>query len=259
MIKRVNSTGRRRVPQDCVSIEVFDGDPRTFNAQFDFTNTDLPAEAEVVLEAVCAGSSMIPRFQWGTIGNLVPAANRQLRGLFGENIYFTVKVIDRTERFGRILGLAEGIRPIRGGKSTATGRRGILPIESCDIGSEPWRLEFRSEDVLLFVNSRIPGLKERIRYDAAVYSLIYPAVIRQILARLLKFEDVDEDAPEAWAAHWGQFAKRLHPDHAPPPFRADEAEQDEWIDAIAEAFCQHHELLDRFNRAAPTATFEDSP
>ena len=32
MIKRVNFTGRRRIPRDRVQIEVFDGQPRSFNA-----------------------------------------------------------------------------------------------------------------------------------------------------------------------------------------------------------------------------------
>ena len=78
MIKRVNSTGRRRIPRERVSIEVFDGDPRTFDAVIDLADFEAPADAQVVLEAACAGSNTIPRFNWGTVGKLVPDTNRQL-------------------------------------------------------------------------------------------------------------------------------------------------------------------------------------
>ena len=35
MIKRVNFTGRRRIPRDRIDIEVHDGQPRTFDAKID--------------------------------------------------------------------------------------------------------------------------------------------------------------------------------------------------------------------------------
>ena len=57
MIKRVNSTGRRRIARDHVTIEVFDDNPRSFNALIDLAGFDAPHDAAVVLEAMCAGSS----------------------------------------------------------------------------------------------------------------------------------------------------------------------------------------------------------
>jgi len=258
MIKRVNSTGRKRIPRERIMIEVFDGDPRTFEATIDLSDFEAPKNAHVVLEATCAGSNTIPRFDWGTVGDLQPAANRQLTGLSGRNVFFSLKIIDRTERAGRILGLAEVIRPIKGGEKTATGRRGILPVESTDLGHEPWRLDFRSEDVYLLVNEKIPDLKDRVRADALVYSLIYPPVIRQILARAMD-EPVDEDdGNDDWATLWLKFGCTLHSEKSKAPINGTEEDREEWISDVVDAFCRDHDLAGKLLRHAQSNVREEA-
>src|SRR5262245_5605835 len=115
MIKRVNFTGRRRIPRDRVDIVVYDGQPRTFDAAIDLDGFSFLQHAAVYLEATCAGSTVIKRFSFGEVGDIKPPRNRALVDLDGENVFYTLKVIDRTERFGRILGIAEHIRPQRAG------------------------------------------------------------------------------------------------------------------------------------------------
>lgn len=255
MIKRVNSTGRRRIARDRVTIEVFDDNPRSFNALIDLAGFDAPQDAAVVLEATCAGSSTISRFEWGTVGALAPPEQRVLRDLHGENVFFSLKVIDRSEKFGRLLGLAENIRPLKGGAKTATGRKGILPVEKADLGDDLWRLEFRTEDVFLLVNERIPDLADRVKFDAAVYSLIYPSVIREVLARAFDEQrDWDED-DERWPTLWLRFAHRLHPEQEPPP-EDDDAKQ-EWIADVVSAFCREHSLREKFCQAAGGQAWEE--
>ena len=258
MIKRVNSTGRKRVPRERIMIEVFDGDPRTFEATIDLSDFDAPKDAQVVLEATCAGSNTIPRFDWGTVGKLQPAANRQLTGLSGRNVFFSLKIIDRTEQAGRILGLAEVIRPIKGGEKTATGRRGILPVESTDLGYEPWCLDFRSEDVYLLVNERIPDLKDRVRVDPQVYSLIYPPVIRQILARAMEEPVDDDDSADHWATLWLQFGFTLHSEKMKAPVDGTDEEREEWIDEVVDAFCRDHDLVGKFASNSANSSWEDA-
>ena len=258
MIKRVNSTGRKRVPRERIMIEVFDGDPRTFEATIDLSDFDARKDAQVVLEATCAGSNTIPRFDWGTVGNLQPAANRQLTGLSGRNVFFSLKIIDRTEQAGRILGLAEVIRPIKGGEKTATGRRGILPVESTDLGYEPWCLDFRSEDVYLLVNERIPDLKDRVRVDPQVYSLIYPPVIRQILARAMEEPVDDDDSADHWATLWLQFGFTLHSEKLKAPVDGTDEEREEWIDEVVNAFCRDHDLVGKFANNSANSSWEDA-
>ncbi len=260
MIKRVNSTGRRRIPQQNIQIEVADGDPRTFTAVIDLADFAAPAEAEVVLEAACAGSSTIPRFQWGTVGNLKEPDDRLLRGLAGEHVFFTLKVIDKTDKFGRILGVAENIRPLKGGKKTATGRKGILPIAlSDDLGDELWQVQFsNSTDVFLMINSKVPQLKDQLRSDPFVYSLVYPSVIRQILEKAMS-DPPDDDAPEAWQTLWLNFAVQLHPERTAVPLGDGSDEQESWIDEVVNQFCRQHELLDKFKKRANESGWEDAP
>jgi hypothetical protein len=252
VIKRVNSTGRRRISWGQVSIEVFDGTPRTFDAVIDLKDFDVPTDAEVVLEATCAGSNTILRFEWGTVGEMKPPQNRELTDLRGENVFFSLKVIDRTERFGRILGLAENIRPLKGGAKTATGRRGILPVEKAELGDELWRLDFQSHDVFLLVNERIPELADRVRFDASVFSLIYPSIVREILTRALDEDQPDDegDCTDRWPNLWVSFARRLHPERSAPPGPDESEERQEWIAEVVAAFCRDHSLRERFQQSA---------
>jgi hypothetical protein len=261
VIKRVNSTGRRRISSDRIAIEVHEGQaPRTFDATIDLRDFEAPQEADVVLEATCAGSNTIRRYSWGTVGQLAAPDDRTLRDLHGENIFFSLKVIDRSERFGRILGLAENIRPLRAGSKTSTGRRGILPVEKADLGDELWRLDFRSEDVFLLVNQKIPGLSERVRFDASIYTLIYPAIIREILQRALDEQTDDEEDSERWPVLWLKYGRRLHPEGLQPPESEDEDEREEWIAEVVSAFCHEHSLREKFMQAAgSTAAWEEMP
>lgn len=261
MIKRVNSTGRRRIGSDHVSIEVHDGtETRTFDATIDLQDFEAPEGAEVVLEATCAGSNTIRRFSWGTVGQLIPPDDRALRDLHGANVFFSLKVIDRTEQFGRILGLAENIRPLKAGPRTASGRRGILPVENADLGDELWQLDFRKEDVFLLVNQRIKGLFERVRSDAIVFTLIYPAIIREVLQKALEEPFDDEEDSDRWPVLWLKFAKRLHPEGVIPSEADDDDARDEWVSEVVSAFCREHALRDKFIQAAGSGeAWEDTP
>lgn len=255
MIKRVNFTGRRRVPRDRVFVEVHDGQPRTFDATINLGGIDLLPSAAVVLEAMCAGNSVVSRFDFGTVESIVSPECRRLSELNGEHVFFNLKVIDRSERFGRIVGIAENVRAAKGGQQTAIGRRGILPIERVDLGPQLWRLEYREHDVFLLVNKRVPDLAVRAGSDPLFYAVVYPQIIRDILARALFFESPDLDGEDdKWPTLWTRFGVALHPLRQRPPI-ADEEENEarEWIEEVAKAFCAQHGLRDRFAQAAAAA------
>jgi hypothetical protein len=256
MIKRVNFTGRRRIAKDRVDISVYDGQPRTFDATINLDGHAFLPHAAVYLEATCAGSALIKRFSFGEVGDIKPPRNRALADLDGENVFFTLKVVDRTERFGRILGIAEHIRPQRGGKQTVVGRRGILPVEPADLGQQLWRLEYRDHDVFLLVNKNVPDITDRIR-SPLFYPLVYPEIVRQILASAIA-ENVDlEEDPERWPVSWLRFGKSLHSAQEDPP-KADDPQEDQeaWIIKVVESFCDAHALRDRYQGA--TANGGDS-
>ena len=254
MIKRVNFTGRRRILRDRADIEVYDAQPgqsRTFDAKIDLANLPLPPHAVVSLEAMCAGSNVVRRFSFGKVAKIVPPNKRCLDDLEGENVFFTLKVVDCTEQFGQILGIAEHIRPQRAGKQTAAGRGGILPVEPRDLGQQLWHLEFTDQEVYLFVNKDIPGLVDRVRSDPLFYAAVYPEVVRHVLTQAINEDvDIDED-DECWPVLWLRFGKNLHPRSETPPLNdASEEDRDEWIDDVVDAFCDTHALKDKFNAAS---------
>lgn len=52
-------------------------------------------------------------------------------------------------------------------------------------GDEPWGLEYRTADVFLLINEKLPFLRDQLRADPLVCLLIYPQVVRQILKQAL--------------------------------------------------------------------------
>lgn len=81
----------------------------------------------------------------------------ELANLQRQNVFFSLKVIDRTESIGRSFRVAENIRSIQGGEKTATGRRGILPVEKKDLGDELWRLEIEAKMCALAIGRDAVG------------------------------------------------------------------------------------------------------
>jgi hypothetical protein len=166
MIKHVNFTGRRRIPRTCIDVVVHEGSPRTFDATLNLKTTRMPPEAKVYLEAMCAGSSVVQRFSFGTVASPKTPSRRQLDEIDGERVFFALKVVDEAQWVGRILGLAEHIQPRQADRSPETGRRGILPIVPKSLGQELWKIEFEEHEVILCVSENVPNIKERIRRDA---------------------------------------------------------------------------------------------
>lgn len=140
---------------------------------------------------------------------------------------------------------------MRGGTQTATGRRGILPIERVELGQQLWRLEYREHDVFLLVNKAVPGLGERAHSDPLFYAVVYPQVVRDVLQVAIFDEaaDIDENS-ERWPNLWLRFGQSLHPLRSRPPAYTEEEDAREWIDTVVESFSASHSLKDRFAAAA---------
>jgi hypothetical protein len=247
MIKRLNFTGRRRIPRKRVDIAVHDGQPRTFDAAIHLEGFDFPRHAAVYLEATCAGSALVKRFDFGEVDDIQPPQDRTLADLEGQNVFFTLKVVDRTEQFGRILGIAERIRPQKAGKQTVAGRRGILPIEPVDLGQQLWRLDYREHDVFLLVNKNVPGLIDRVRSDPLFYAAVYPELVRQILTSAIAENVEPDEEDDRWPILWLRFGQQLHPAKEKPPKPDDpKDDRENWVEEVVEAFCEMHALKDKY-------------
>jgi hypothetical protein len=117
------------------------------------------------------------------------------------------------------------------------------------LGQRIWDLKFGEHDVFLLVNREIPGLKERARWDPMFYSLVYPAVVRQVLVRACEANCEIDEGDDRWPVLWLRFGKHLHSQRLDPPgASAVEEERDEWIDDVVSAFCEAHGMKDQFLR-----------
>lgn len=200
---RINSTGRRRILREQISVRLDDGGgskPPTFTADIQLPpDLKLDSAAKVYVEPYVKSSSM--RFDFGTVGQIVPPSNCVLSEIdAGATILFRVKVVDETEEVGRILASANGIRP----EDDADGddRRPLLPVRSVNLGEEVWQLEIdRDSGPTLVVNSRIPDLIETLKRDAILQGVIYPEVVRRMVHALFK-EGGDHDEDDGWVTDW---------------------------------------------------------
>lgn len=250
MIRRLNYTGRKKIPRKRVVIRVVDG-PRgvkLFTADYDLSGFDFPAEASVYIEAYNPASYM--RFAFGTVAAPVEPSDTRLTGVTSRPApRFRLKVVDETVRHGLLLGVADKLVPLKPDEDLEN-RQSLLPVEFCDLGDRAWRLDFGDWPVLE-LNQRIEGIGEAARAGGSFLGLVYPEVIRALLHEIVIEQgqtdpDFDEDD---WTSLWLRYACTL-PGVGPPPSGAGAtARRQEWIDDTVQAFCRSRQARLRLSAA----------
>jgi len=232
--RRLNSTGRKRITKDKVSIELTPPlDAFSFPSavgKITLSGLDLDANARVVLEAYFRSSSM--RFPCGIVGDIsVPSPMTLTEIDRGGAIQFRLLVI-AADNSGKILASAEGLRPLQ--KSDSPDRQPLLPLRETDIGEELWRIDLDDRNgPWLVVNSRVPSLASRLRSETIVQGLILPHALREVL-RGLPSEGEDESDND-WGDNWRKFLEQLDVP-VEPEDPADEESRHEWIEEAVEKF-----------------------
>jgi hypothetical protein len=196
----------------------------------------------VYIEATCAGSATVERHLLGTVGGLSGPVRKTLSQVTGEKVFFTIKVVDSTDQFGRILGLAEQIHPQHKGEKQAAERPGILPIVLKELGPQIWKLEFEESGVVLAVNKQILGFKDRLRTDVKIFAAIFPEIIRRILERAIAENGDPNDPEDVWPNTWLRFAMDFAPITKCPSKSDLENDREDWIEEVVDLFCQAHDL-----------------
>lgn len=234
--RRLNSTGRKRITKDRVTIELTPPlDTFSFpsaTAEINLRGLGLEPSARVVLEGYFRSSSM--RFPCGTVGATSVPAKLVLTEIDrGGAIQFRLLIVAPDES-GRILASAEGLRPLQ--RSDTPERDPLLPLRETDLGEELWRIDLNDRNgPWLVINSRVPGLAARLRSDVLVQGLILPHALREILRRLPAEGEDDED--HDWGNNWRKFLSNLDITLEPED-STDEDSVQEWIE----------EAVDRFSR-----------
>lgn len=245
MIRQFNYTNRKRIPKEKVHVILKEqGQQRpSFDATVDLSDLKLPETARVYVEAYYRDSYM--RFDFGTVAHIESQDDRTLSEIDNrEAIYSRVKVVDPLGEHGKILADVDGIIP---NSSDGHGARvAILEVKfEENLGSQAWSVELSDAATpVLIVNKRL-GSKEYVRSDDVFFSLVYPAVVREILIRIIVIDEYDYDPEDdQWRQRWLYFVCGL-PEVGLPPSDDRDAKYD-WIEGAVRAFCNAQPACSRF-------------
>jgi hypothetical protein len=250
MIRRFNYTGREKIKREDVAIRLFGTElVRTFDAGFSLRDYELPQEAKVYVEAYEKAAFM--RFDFGTVGSISPPpeAERKLLEFEGSDaIRFRVKVVDTQQHVSQLLAEADGILPFVVEESEMD-RRSLLPVKSADLGQEVWAIDFPESTQglpILLINNQVKDRTALVR-SPLFMSLVLPVVLREVLTRILLYEDHRDVGDDDWKSQWLSFSQRLLPTAGEPP--EDKEGAIEWIEGVVKEFCSKQRTYTQFAEA----------
>ena len=254
MPRRFNYTNRQKINREDISIRLLQNGPSlSFEADLQLADYKLAnpgaVPPEVFVEAYRGASALWKRFPFGRVGALTPPSDRALDE-FGvpEGILFRVKVSATDDAdLGRLVADADAIRPKLPDEQDSHGQPLIESVPSADIGDELWRLSFDGTMPQLLINIRIPIGWQAFARDPQHRSLFAPAVMRQVLTRVLIIDgDAGEETdPDDWRNRWLQFAQRLVTREWKLYDKADNNldQVEDWINDAVEAFAARSGLF----------------
>ena len=157
MLRTLNYTGRHRITLDRISIDLWEPDPGPYRCDVALNLSGLPLESNcrVYVEAYYR-SSAYQRLDAGTVAEPRPPSGVALDAIPKiENVLFRIKVVDESDSAqGRIVAVADRVRPNRIEGEDAASRTAILWFEPDDLGDEMWRVSFEDEMPVLLSTTR---------------------------------------------------------------------------------------------------------
>lgn len=235
--KRINSTGRKRIPRDRVSVTLLPvkpDEPLRAVANVRLDGLGFPEGANVVLEAYQRSTAM--RMELGTVAKYAVPDPLVLDELDpGAVPLFRLKVVDNDGQKGKLLGAAERLRP--DSDDTPDGRESLFPVRFVDLHDEVWKLQIDGAGPCLLLNSRVPVLKAEIQRNPLVAGILLPAALRGVLERLaVESHDTEED-DSAWKEKWLRYCREELglPDD---PGEMSEDQREDWVNEGVRSFCK---------------------
>jgi len=245
MIRRFNYTGRVLIRRPDTRVTLTNAEPQfAFDVDLNLASYNLPPEARVFFEAYRQTTWM--RFDFGRVGAIQRPDDRRLIEFDSpEGILFRVKVTAPGDRH-TLLAEADRI-PLVKTEEQETPRTPLLPVKPQKLGDEIYRLDFSSPEnrPLLLINSDA-GEYSLIARAPAFMSLVYPAVFREVLTRVLVIDQHDDyDNPEDWRSQWVRFAM-LSPGLGEIPKPDETEDRLDWIENAVSAFAKRIQVRSKF-------------
>jgi hypothetical protein len=246
MKRRLNYTGRRRIPRESISIALvkgLHGGATSFNANLDLASLNLQPDNEVYIEAYHRNE--LKRFSFGTVGDIRYPPDTLLTDFPDtENLRFRVLVVDRSAA-GKIVAHVDRIA-IEADSTT----KAILPVDlNSDLGQQVWCVAFEGpeDSPILRINNKIPNRENMARSDPQFIMNIYPSALKEILIRMIFIDGVSDvnDPSVEWHRDWLNFSrKQLAEDFPQAPYNPEDngnpaVKEDwlRWVDKVVAEFC----------------------
>lgn len=239
-VSRLNYTGRKRIPRESVLIGVSGtGTAAVVGASFDLKPLGFPDTARVVLEAQAGWT--VQRFEFGTVGQYLEPQDRRLSefpSLAG--LLFRLKVIATGDHDGRLLGVADRLKP--SGDINQAAQQSFVVVRPQDLGDRVWKIDFDEAQPLLLVNSRLQDHQDFLKRKE-VAALVLPEALQRILVRAAE-RGADDEAGSGWQSMALRLGERLAGRVVPPS--TDDEEIERWVDEAVGAFSRRHQFIDVF-------------
>jgi len=248
MIRKFNYTGRKKINQAAIKISVNDDLIRYFDVSVDITEYNLPDHAKVYIEPYFKSSFM--RFCLGTVGKISLPEDRYLIDIpQSEVLLFRVKIVDESKKIGRLLALADRIKPKNLQDSNANKQSILWIDDSRSLGQEIFRLSFDQDFPTLEVNKDIKDIRHVLKRDELFFSLVYPSVVREIAKKIIYELSAFEEGDDSWQSKWLSFIRKtLFVSYLPDETQE---EQEEWINDVVSAFCRKYKIRKKFENNNP--------
>ncbi|MCS6921280.1 MAG: hypothetical protein NZM07_05075 [Elioraea sp.] len=234
MRRTFNFTGRKTIPSGLVSVTVKPGGAdgvRSFDMRLgDLSTLGLPSSARIYVEPYVKASSM--RFPFGTVGSVLPPSDRSLTEIDdGATVLFRILVVDESDKVGRLLAMADKVAP----HGDDQQRESVLPLVTEDLGEAVWRLEAsEGTQPRLLINSRFPGLKQRLIEDPLMMGAILPIAVRDALRAARQADDPDAE----WVGRWRRYVADVAGQETAERIFDDGPEEGPELDEAIERVCE---------------------
>ncbi len=203
-----------------------------------------PDDSLVFVEAYQQTNWM--RFSCGHLSKLSLPKDRRLTKFDDpEGVLFRIKITS-SDTSRKLIGIADKISP-RAKKKRDTKRDPLLPVKHEDLGQEIYSLDFSGDAPILLINPKA-GNKNSLAPSDVFLSLVYPAVIREILNHIILIQKWPHDSSDdSWQSKWLTFSMQLRGVDALPK-RSDIEGRLDWIEQVIRAFSKKMSLLGKFKK-----------
>jgi hypothetical protein len=238
--KSLNFTGRKKIDIEKINLRlVSNGVNLTIEGTADLSSLAISDPFEVYLEVYRQTYRVRVKGQTPEAG-IVRFWSQLDATETPDSLLCMVKVLkaDGADK-GKILALAEKIRPELGG---ASGGTSLLPTEAADLGQRLWRLDTSGDLPVLQVNAALSDWRG-FASEPDFQKLAYPEVVRGVAAWLLDATDSEESELDSVATQWLEWFRTLG--MALPQERSPESDE-QWIEDSAARSAERWEILDKW-------------